>query len=112
MLVTLLVLIFLLGPIVLVFWLGSPPFLVLYTGPLVLLTWVILGFPFWNFLSFSSNGLVTDCLVKRLLDLMFGLVVPFRFPLFLCQRELKFDMGASLLVVLVSALGKLPGGSW
>ena len=49
MLVTLLVLTFLLGPIVLVFWLGSLPFLVLCTGHLVLLTWVILGSPFWNF---------------------------------------------------------------
>ena len=62
--------------------------------------WVILGSPFWNFLSFLSNGLVTDCLEKRLLDHMFVLVVPFRFPLFLFQREWKFDMGVSLSAVL------------
>ena len=65
---------------------------------LALLTWVILGSPSWSFLSFSSNGLDTDCLVKRLLDLMLGLVVLFHFLLFLCQRELKYDMGANFLV--------------
>ena len=96
--VTFLVLTFLLGLMVLVFWLGSLPFLVPYTGLLVLLTWVILGSPFWSFLSFSSNGLDTDCLMKRLLDLILGLVVLFYFLLFLCQRELKYDMVVSLLV--------------
>ena len=48
-LVTLQVLILLLGQKVWVFWLGSPPFLILCTGPLILLIWVILGFHFWNF---------------------------------------------------------------
>ena len=47
-----------------------------------------------------SNGLDTDCLVKKLLDLMFVLVVLFWFPLFLFQRELKFDMGVSLSAIL------------
>ena len=32
---------------------------------------------------------------------MFVLVVLFWFPLFLFQRELKFDMGVSLLAVLL-----------
>ena len=59
------------------------------------------GFPFWNYLSFLSNGLVTDCLVKRLQDRMFVLAVLFRFPLFLFQRDLKFDMGVSLSAVLL-----------
>ena len=53
----LLVLIFLLGLTVLVFWLGSLPFLVLCTGHLVLLTWVMMGSPFWNFSYFSNSGL-------------------------------------------------------
>ena len=35
---------------------------------------------------------------KGLLDLMFELVVLFYFLLFLCQRELKHDMGANFLV--------------
>ena len=48
--------------------------------------------------------------MKRLLDLMFGLVVLFRFPLFLFQREWKFDMGVNFISSLVRALGKLPGG--
>ena len=60
-----------------------------YTGLLVLLTWVILGSPVWNFLFSLSNGLVTGCLVRRLQDLMLELVVLFYFLLFLCQRELK-----------------------
>ena len=72
MLVTLLILTLLLCLTVLVFWLGSPLFLILYIGLLVLLV-----FPFWNFLSFLSNGLDTDCLVKRLRGLMSGLTVPF-----------------------------------
>ena len=55
MLVTLLVLTFLFGLIVLVFWLGSPPFLVLCTGPLVLLIWVILDF-FGIFNTFGAMG--------------------------------------------------------
>ena len=50
----------------------------------VLRTLVILVFPFWNFLS---NGLVTGCLVKRLLGLTSGLAVLFYFPLFLCQKN-------------------------
>ena len=62
--VTLLMLTFLLGLIVLVFWSGSLPFQVPHIGLLALLTWVTLGSPFWSFLSFSSNGLDTDCLVK------------------------------------------------
>ena len=41
---------------------------------------------------------------------MFWLIVLFRFPLFLCLRELKFDMVVSSSVVLVRALTKLPGG--
>ena len=32
---------------------------------------------------------------------MFGLVVLFRFPLFLFQREWKFDMGVNLSAVLL-----------
>ena len=60
--------------------------------------WVILGFPIWRFFSFSSNGLDTGCLAKRLLGLMSGLTVPFLFPLCLCQRELKSDMGVSSFV--------------
>ena len=48
MLVTLLVLTFLLGPKVLVFWLGSLTFLVLCTGLLDLLIWVILGVSFFG----------------------------------------------------------------
>ena len=103
LLVTLLVMILLLGLIVLVFWFDSLPFLILCTGQVVLMIWVILGFLSWNFLSFSSNGLVTVCLVKRLPDLMFGLVVLFLFPLFLLQREWKFDMGANFLAVLLGA---------
>ena len=47
-----------------------------------------------------SNGLDTVCLVKKLLDRMSGLVVLFYFPLFLFQREFKYDMDASSLVVL------------
>ena len=58
------------------------------------------GIFFWNFSSFSNSGLLTGCLVRRLLDLMFELVVLFRFPLFLFQRDWKFDMGVSLSAVL------------
>ena len=63
------------------------------------------GVSFWNFLFSSSNGLVINCSVRRLLDLMFGLDVLFQFPLFLFQRELKFDMGANSLVVWLERLG-------
>ena len=44
-------------------------------GRWVLRTWVILGFPIWNFLSYSSNGLVTGCPMKRLLGLTCVLIV-------------------------------------
>ena len=40
---------------------------------------------------------------------MYGLAVLFRFPLFLFQRELKFDMGANLLAVWLERLGS---ASW
>ena len=110
MLVTLLVLTFLLGPIVLLFWLGSLPFLVLYTGLPILLIWVMMGSPFWNFLSFLSNGLVTDCLVKRLLDHMFGLVVLFWFPSVPVSEGIEIRHGCQFISSLVRALGKLPGG--
>ena len=46
LLVALLVTILQLGLTVLVFWSGSPLFLLLYIGPLVLLIWGILVFPF------------------------------------------------------------------
>ena len=36
---------------------------------------------------------------------MFGLDVLFQFPLFLFQRELKFDMGANSLAVWLERLG-------
>ena len=62
------------------------------------MTLVILVFPFWNFASFLSNGLVTGCSVTRLLGLMLGLTVLFYFFLFLCLRELKFGMVVNLLV--------------
>ena len=101
MLVTLLVMTFLLGPIVLLYWLGSLPFLVFCTGLPVLLIWVTMGFPFWNFSSCLNSGLATGFLVKRWLDLMFGLVVHFRFPLFLFQREWKFGTGVSFSAVLL-----------
>ena len=39
-----------------------------------------------------------------------GLIVPFRFPLFLCQRELKFDMVVSSSVAWLRTLAKFPGG--
>ena len=39
-------------------------------------SWSILGSPFWSSLSFLSNGLVTDCSVKRSLG-MLGPIVPF-----------------------------------
>ena len=71
------------------------PFLVLCIGLSMLLTWGILGSVSWKSLSFSSNGLDTGCLVKRLPGLMLGQAVLFWFPLCLCQRELKFDMGVS-----------------
>ena len=103
-------LIFVLGPIVLVFWLGLLPFLVGYIGLPVLLIWVTMGSPFWNFSYFLNSGLVIGCLVRRLLDLTFELVVQFRFPLFLFQRKWKFDMGCQFISSLVRALGKLPGG--
>ena len=78
-------------------WPYSVGILVRFTSFLGALHWpsgsvdlgVILGSPFWSFLSFSSNGLDTGCLVKRLLGLMLELVVLFYFLLFLCQRELK-----------------------
>ena len=57
------------------------------------------GVSFWNFLSFSSNGVDIGCSVKRLQGLMLGLTVIFWFPLFLCQREFKFDMVVSSSVV-------------
>ena len=51
--------------------------------------------------------------MKKLLDLMLGLVVLFHFLLFLCQRELKYDMGVNFLVAcfvrLVSYLEDLVG---
>ena len=64
-------------------------------GQRVLMTWAILGFLFWNFLSYLRNGLDIGCSVKRLPDLMLGLTVLFWFPVFLCQRESKFDMVVS-----------------
>ena len=103
MLVALLMMTFLLGLIVFPYWLGLLPFLVDYTGLPVLLIWVMMGSPFWSFSYFSNSGLVTGCLVRRLLDHIFELVVLFRFPLFLFQREWKFDMGVSLSAVWLGA---------
>ena len=90
-------------------WPYSVAILVRFTSFLGILHWpsgsVDLGHDgisfFWNISSFSNSGLVTGCLVKRLLDLMFELVVLFWFPLFLFQREWKFDMGVSLSAVLL-----------
>ena len=87
-------------------------------GQWVLRIWVISGFLFLSFLSFSSNGLDIGCSVKRLPDLMLGRTVPFRFPLFLWQRELKFDMVVILSVggfqlwpsCLVVLVGSYPVG--
>ena len=56
MLVTLLILTLLLGRTVLVFCLDLLLFSIPCIGQLVLMTWVILVFLFWNFLSFLSNG--------------------------------------------------------
>ena len=44
------------------------------------------GVSFWNFLSFLSNGLVTGCLVKRLLGLMSGPNRPIFDSLCACVR--------------------------
>ena len=68
-------------------------------GLWILLTWVILEFLFWRSLSFSSNGLVIGCSVKRLLGHMCEPTVLFLFPLCLFQRESKFDMAVSISVV-------------
>ena len=105
-------LILLLGLTGLVFWLGSPPFLVLCTG---LLVSVDLG-SFWDFMfgtsdSFLSNGLVTVCLVKRLLDLMLGLKVrSFFLPSVPVSEGIEIRHGCQFLSSLVRALAKLPGG--
>ena len=65
-------------------WPYSVGILVKFTSFLTTLHWPSgsadlrhLVFPFWSPLSFSSNGLVTDCLVKRSLDPMLGSIVPF-----------------------------------
>ena len=75
--VVLLVLILLPGLTVLAFSAKLLLFLGPYIGQWVVRIWVILGSPFWSSLSFFSNGLVTDCLVKRLLGPMSGPIVPF-----------------------------------
>ena len=56
------------------------------------------GISFLELLILFEQWLDTNCLVKRLFDLMLGPVVLFHFLLFLCQRELKHDMGANFLV--------------
>ena len=109
-LVALLVMILLLGLTVLVFWLGSPPFLLLCTGLLELLIYVILGFPSWNFLSFLSNGLDTGCSVKRRLGPMFELNRPILIPSVPVSEGIEIRHGCQFLSSLLRALGKLPGG--
>ena len=98
-LVTFLVMTFRLGLIVCLFWLGLLPFLVDFTGLLVLLISVMMGSPFWSFSSFLNSGLGTGCLVSWLPGLILELVVLFWFPLCLFQREWKFDMAVGLLAV-------------
>ena len=99
LLVALLVLILLLGHTVLVFCLDLLLFLLLYIGLLVLTTLVILVYHFLSFLSFLSNGLDTDCLVKRLL----GRMCP-------VSEAIEIRHGCQFLCCLVRALAKLPGG--
>ena len=53
------------------------------------------GISFLELLILFEQWLDTDCLGKRLPDLILRLVVLFYFLLFLCQRELKYDMGAN-----------------
>ena len=60
-----LVLMLLSGRVVLASHASLLPFLVLCICLSVLLTKGILGSLFWRFLSFSSNGLVIDCSVKK-----------------------------------------------
>ena len=66
------------------------------------------GISFWNFLYFLSNGLVTDCLVKRLPDLMYGLAVLFRFPLVPVSEGIEIRHGCQFISSLVGALGSCP----
>ena len=58
-----------------------------------------LGVPIWRFLSFSSNGPVIGCSVKRLRGRICVLIVLFLFPLCLYPGELKFDMVVNSSVV-------------
>ena len=78
----------------LVFWSGSLPFLVRCTSHLVLLTWVILGSPFWN--------------------LLFGTFNPFRAmgwtPSVPVSEGVEIRHGCQFLSSLIRALAKLPGG--
>ena len=68
MLVTLLMLTLLLGPIVLVFWLGSLPFWAPYIGHLALLIWVILGSPFLELLilfeQWAGHRLLSEKVIR------------------------------------------------
>ena len=68
------------------------------------------GISFLELLIFSSNGLDTDCLVKRLLDLMLELVVLFYFPSVPVSEGIEIRHGCQFLSSLIRALAKLPGG--
>ena len=97
--------------LILVFWLGFALLLVPYTGLLVLLTWVILGFPFWNFLSFfeqwAGHRLLSQKKVTRP-HVRAGR--PILLPSVPVSEGIEIRRGCQFLSCLVRALAKLPGG--
>ena len=57
-----------------------------------------------------SNGLDTDCSVKRLLGCTYVQIAPFPFLLFLCQKKSKYGRDVVLSVAWSELWGELPGG--
>ena len=97
--VVLLVMIFLVGPEVLASSASLLQFLGLCIGRWMIWTWVILGFPIWRFLSFSSNGLVIGCSVKNVIRPHVRAV----------SEGIEIIYGCQFISNLVRALAKLPG---
>ena len=110
MLVTLLMMTLLLGLTVLVFWLGSHLFLILYTGLLLLLILVILVFPFLELLILFEQSAGHRLLSEKVTRPRVRAHRPILIPSVPVSEGLEIRHGCQVLSSLIRALAKLSGG--
>ena len=91
LMVSLVLMILLIGPFLLVFWLSGLLSKALFIGLLVVWTLRFVVFHMFNYLFFLSFGLVRGCLWRRLILAIFDKGVQFQCRLFRLVQALIFD---------------------